>query len=330
MIEHCPAERGGGMQIRRSAMLVAVALSWVVGLAIAPGGVAASPPGQSQADPAVLGQLRDILTSEAFVTGDGDPANMRVVATTVAAAMRLLSPRNASNSIPGTQPGEPVYFVSASGHFLYRDGLARPRSRAQRGTTLYILMSQSNEAVVVWGVARRAFDLRTLGAVQALDVAPTPPTQVLTAPLLAQLQSILFAHIEGGGDPAPTVMQAVATSSFAAETYLTSGWSPTEPPTLVFAVCAKGIVGPSFPISVPPGSHRTGPPPTVICLVVDPQTMFASGVALGSHYPDLYRLGVVQNLASGTAPAAAPYASTHTGRPPRSSGPIPWRATASA
>jgi len=96
-------------------------------------------------------------------------------------------------------------------------------------------------------------------------------------------------------------MRAVATSSFAGETYLTSGWSPTQPPTPVFALCANGTFSAS---GGPVSTGATGlpvPPPrpaTTLCLIVDAQTLAATATALGPHYPDLSRLGTVLTLPS--------------------------------
>jgi hypothetical protein len=252
---------------------------------------------QTPASPAVLGELRSILVPLAGENGDANPTRMRMVETTTAAAMKVLFPGAHSNT-----PSIPVYLLAAHGHFVQRDALAPPHARAQTGSTLYILLTQPGEGVNVWGIIRRNPDLRKLGTVQALDVQPPPAsTPPVNAPVLTQLQAILVARARASGDPTPTLMQAVATNSFAASSYLASGWATDQPAVPVYALCAKGRFG-SATVSVPPRVHATGPVPTTLCLIVMAQGLGVTTVSLGSHYPDLRKLGPVEDLAP--APAA--------------------------
>jgi hypothetical protein len=248
-------------------------------------GPAAGAAKQPPAGAVVLGQLRGILAQLADEYGEPDPTHMRMVET--------ISP-----ALGDLRPSIPVYVVVANGHFAERDTLW-PNLRAQTGTTLEIVLTRPAEEVDSWRLMRHNAELRKLGTVQALDVQPPPAiTPPVTAPILAQLQAILVAHAPT--DQPPTHMQAVATNSFAAASYLTSGFAPDQPAVPVYALCAKGMSDTA--VSVPPGYHGPSTPPTTFCLIVLAPGLEVTTFGTGSHLPDLAKLGQVQTLAPAPAP----------------------------
>jgi len=122
----------------------------------------------------------------------------------------------------------------------------------------------------------------------------TQPTPASAAELV-QLQTILLNQAALHGDPTPTRTLGVAASSHAAEGLLSGGSHDGQAPVPAYLLCAKG----RFTLaanSTPPGFDATGKIPTTLCLVVLAQGLGVAGLSLGPHYPELRKLGTVQEL----------------------------------
>jgi|HubBroStandDraft_6_1064221.scaffolds.fasta_scaffold572390_1 hypothetical protein len=112
---------------------------------------------------------------------------------------------------------------------------------------------------------------------------------------LVQLQTILLNQAALHGDPTPTRTLGVAASSHAAEGLMSGGSHDGQAPVPAYLLCAKGKFAAAGG-SVPPGVRPAAKRPTTLCLVVVAQGLGVAGLRLGSHYPELRRLGTVQDL----------------------------------
>jgi hypothetical protein len=148
---------------------------------------------------------------------------------------------------------------------------------------------------------RRALLAAMAGAAAVLGSIPTeaagdashsPPA---SAAELVQLQAILLNQAALHGDPTPTRTLGVATSSHAAEGLLSGGSHDGQAPVPAYLLCAKGRFALAAS-SVPPGFRPAAKIPTTLCLAVLAQGLGVAGLSLGSHYPELRKLGTVQDL----------------------------------
>jgi outer membrane protein assembly factor BamB len=120
---------------------------------------------------AVLAKLRTILLHQAKVGGDPRPTRARVVATSSHAAESLLT----AGSHHG-QPSTPAYLVCASGTFD-ASGISVPPSAHPRhgaATTLCLVVLRHGLRVTELSLGQRYPDLRELGAVEQVALAPAP------------------------------------------------------------------------------------------------------------------------------------------------------------